>query len=157
VLVGHRRLQFAEELKIKPVIKVLTFGSGDDADVERLRLALVSNIGGQPLTKKDRQHLAEYLYGRGWTMERIGEGLGTTKGTISKDLSEIVSNGNNQNHAKTETNPKGSGRPKGSQSKSEAPPKPHAKAPEIVTAHDEGIAHTHCKLPTGVGWGGVVL
>jgi len=90
----------------------------------------LSNIGGQPLTKKDRQHLAEYLYGRGWTMERIGEGLGVSNQTIGRDLGGFST-------MEKPPRPKG-GRPKGSQSKSEAPPKPHTKAPEIITAHDEG-------------------
>jgi len=91
ILVGHRRMKIAKELGIEPVIQAFTFGKGDAADAERLKIALASNIGGAPMTKEDRKHMAEYLYGsREWTMERIAEALNTTHKTISKDLSEFV-------------------------------------------------------------------
>jgi ParB-like chromosome segregation protein Spo0J len=114
VLVGHRRMKVAEELGIKPVIKKLALGSGNEADAKRLKLAIASNIGFKPITKEDRKRIAEYLYGeREWTLQRIAEALNVTKSAISKDLMEIVSSGNNQKHAKTPTNPRGAGRPKG--------------------------------------------
>jgi len=107
ILVGHRRMKIAKELGIEPVIQAFTFGKGDAADAERLKIALASNIGGAPMTKEDRKHMAEYLYGsREWTMERIAEALNTTHKTISKDLSEFVPSVKNK--------PKGKGRPKGS-------------------------------------------
>jgi ParB-like chromosome segregation protein Spo0J len=77
VLVGHRRLRLAKELGISPVVKVLHLGEGDDADAERVKLALISNLGFKPMTKADRQRIAERLYGdKGWTMQRIAEALG---------------------------------------------------------------------------------
>jgi DeoR/GlpR family transcriptional regulator of sugar metabolism len=38
-------------------------------------------------------------------MQRIANALNVTKGTISKDLQEIVSSGNNSKPAKTASNP----------------------------------------------------
>jgi hypothetical protein len=46
-------------------------------------------------------------------MEQIAVALGVRKGTVSKDLSLIVSDGNNSKPAKTAANPKGAGRTKG--------------------------------------------
>jgi hypothetical protein len=44
----------------------------------------------------DRKRISEHLYGkREWTMERIAEALNVSKKTISLDLSEIVTEGNN--------------------------------------------------------------
>jgi ParB-like chromosome segregation protein Spo0J len=43
VLVGNRRLAVARELGITPVIEKVKFGNGDEADAERLKLALISN------------------------------------------------------------------------------------------------------------------
>jgi hypothetical protein len=42
VLVGTRRLKIASELGIKPVIKTVVIGTGTEADVKRLRKALLS-------------------------------------------------------------------------------------------------------------------
>jgi hypothetical protein len=107
VLVGHRRLKIATEEKIEPVIKKLTLGKGDVADAERLKLALVSNIGSKPMTKADRKRFAEHLYGA------IAAALNVSQRTVSEDLRNLEG-ASKLNHAKTETNPKGAGRPKGS-------------------------------------------
>jgi hypothetical protein len=107
VLVGNRRLRLAEELGIEPVIEHLTFGDGAEADAERIKLALVSNIGRNPLTKEDRQRIAEYLYGeREWTMEAIAKVLSVGVKTVSRDLEGFVT-------VTKPSRPKG-GRPKGS-------------------------------------------
>lgn len=63
--------------------------------------------------KLQRKALAEQLYKQEFTMEQIGEQFGVTKKTISEDLAGIVTEGNNQKHAKTARNPKGAGRPRG--------------------------------------------
>lgn len=114
LLVGHRRCQIADELGIPKVIVTLNLGNGDAADAERLKLALVSNLGHAPLTKEDRQRIARVLYAppHEWTMQRIGEALKTTQKTISKDLGNLYQGYNSKPHAKTTTNPKGAGRPK---------------------------------------------
>jgi AraC-like DNA-binding protein len=112
VLIGHRRLKLADELNITPVIKTLALGSGDVADAERLKLAIVSNIGGAPMTKQDRQRIAEHLYGeRDWTMQRVAEALGVSQKTVSKDLSDFI--------PKVRNVPRGKGRPKNTRLKVE--------------------------------------
>ena len=114
VIVGHRRTRLAKELGIPAVRKTIVFGEGDAADAERLKLAIVSNIGGQPMSKKDRKRIAEHLYGKGtWSMDRIGEALGVSKMQISRDLSDCNITLQSK-PAKTASNPKGSGRSKGS-------------------------------------------
>jgi ParB-like chromosome segregation protein Spo0J len=107
VLVGHRRLKVARELGIEPVIKKLSIGQGDAADAERLKLAIVSNIGAKPMTKEDRKRLAEYLYGeQEWTMARIAKALNVSEPTIHRDLKDSSFT------MKEPSRPKG-GRPKG--------------------------------------------
>jgi ParB-like chromosome segregation protein Spo0J len=89
ILVGRRRLTCAELLGIAPVIKTIAFGVGEAADAERVRLAIISNLGQAPLGRKDRQRIAELLYGeREWTMERIAEALNVGKSTVARDLED---------------------------------------------------------------------
>jgi ParB-like chromosome segregation protein Spo0J len=116
-LVGNRRTKIAKELGIEPVIVKLTLGVGDAADAERLKLALVSNIGGAPMTRRDRKKFARHLYSeRRWTMESIAKALGASQQTISRDLRDLLTV-SKLIHLKTNDNPKGAGRPKGSRSK----------------------------------------
>ena len=90
VLVGHRRMRIAEELGIDPVVDVLQLGEGDEADAERMKIALVSNLGGKLMTVKDRQRIAEHLYGRrGWTMQRIAAALNIAQSTVTEDLGTL--------------------------------------------------------------------
>jgi hypothetical protein len=91
VIVGHRRLKIAAEEGIEPVIKIVTFGTGPEADAERLRLAVVSNSGAAPLTKEDRKALAVRLYagGGGLTMASIAGIIGVGEETIRRDLIDI--------------------------------------------------------------------
>lgn len=133
VLVGHRRIRIANQLGIAPVIQTLTLGKGDEADAERLKIAIASNIGGAPMTKDDRKHIAEHLYGkRQWTMERIGAALNVSHKTISKDLGEFVPEVQIKT-GKTTSNPKGAGRPKGST-------KPRAETAPQAVAREERVA-----------------
>jgi len=150
-LVGHRRLKLAKELKIDPVIKRLSIGSGDAADAERLKLAIASNVGFKPMTKDDRKHIAEYLYGkREWTMERIGEALGVGQGTISKDLGNSFQ-GNKLKPAKTTSNPKGAGRPKGTRLKAEPVKFGRDVREKVATlVLDEGKTFKEAEAETGV-------
>jgi len=137
VHVGHRRMKIAKEENIEPAIKNLNLGKGDAADAKRLRLAIISNIGSKPMTREDRKRIAEHLYGeRAWTMERIAEALNVAQSTITEDLRDL-STVDKSNHAKTKTNPKGAGRPKGSRSKkpdlapaAKEPPSPLAPEPQ---------------------------
>ena len=40
----------AKQLGIDPVIETLTLGHGEEADAERLKLAIISNVGFKPMT-----------------------------------------------------------------------------------------------------------
>jgi hypothetical protein len=84
------------------------------ADAERLKLALVSNLGSAPLTAADRKRIAEHLYGlREWTMQRIAKALSVSTDTVSRDLVNFPIVGKSKKQPKTATNPKGAGRRKG--------------------------------------------
>ena len=111
ILVGNRRTAFAKELGIEPVVEIVTFGTGSEADVARLKLASVSNIGGVAMTPKDRKRIAEHLEKLHWTQRNIALALGVGLGTVSRDLANC-STTEQLKPAKTATNPKGAGRPK---------------------------------------------
>jgi ParB-like chromosome segregation protein Spo0J len=85
VLVGHRRLAIAKELGIEPETMKLRFGDGDAGDIERLRVAVQSNLGAKEFSKSDRAEIAKYLAERGWTQASIAEALHVAQSTISKD------------------------------------------------------------------------
>jgi ParB-like chromosome segregation protein Spo0J len=116
LVIGHRRMKIAKELKIEPVVKTITFGNGSDADAKRLELAIASNIGAAGLSKKERERVATLAYQHGYTQEQISKLLGVSQKTVSKDLN--YTKGINSTRAKTASNPKGAGRPKGTKEKS---------------------------------------
>lgn len=152
VIVGHRRLKIAEEEKIDPVIKVVTFGDGDQAEAERFRLANVSNIGGAPMTATDRKRQAERLYQSGLTQEAIAHMLGVSRQTITNDLANLPMAGK-LNHPKTETNPKGAGRPKGpakTGSKRKRSPKAIERENTVAVLADAGMSTTEIAEKTGI-------
>jgi hypothetical protein len=84
---------------------------------------------------------------RHWTMERIAGALGVSFGTIQNDLVDL-SNADKSKRQKTKTNPKGSGRPKGSKkSKAESIERvPLCLAPRKPCGMGATI---HSRLPTG--------
>lgn len=123
-LVGHRRLRAAAKLGIDPVIEKFSFGQGDEADAERLKLAIASNIGFKQMTRDDRKRIAEYLYGqREWTMEKIAEALDVSARTVSTDLEGFEA-------TSKPPRPKG-GRPKGSGKRTGPKPERH-KNPAVI-------------------------
>jgi ParB-like chromosome segregation protein Spo0J len=133
ILVGHRRLKIAQEEGITPVIKVVTFGDGDEADAARIQLAAVSNIGAVPMSAADRKRQAERMYdgGKGMTMEAISKVLGVNKSTISDDLKDIVvctTMSKPDRGIDTMGRKKSSGRPKGSKASSKSSSKASKKA-----------------------------
>jgi ParB-like chromosome segregation protein Spo0J len=146
VLVGHRRMKVAKELGIAPIIQTLTFGKGDEADAERVKLALASNLGGQPMTKQDRKRIAEHLYGeKQWTMQRIAEALNVTHKTISKDLEGFV--------PEVQTaRPKG-GRPKGTEAKPKTKRQQQnvPRDDKIIAFSDQGMPAKEIASEVGVG------
>jgi len=146
VLVGNRRLKAAKLEGIEPIILTVTLGQGDAADAERLKLALASNLGGESLTKEDRKRIAEHLYGKKeWTMERIAEALNVAQSTITEDLRNL-STVDKSKPAKTASNPKGAGRPKGSRK----PPAPPRGADAVVALADQGLSTKDIAAETGV-------
>jgi ParB-like chromosome segregation protein Spo0J len=86
VLVGHRRLAIAKELGIAPETVRLPFGDGDAGDIERLRVAVQSNLGVKEFSRGDRAEIARYLAERGWAQASIAEALHVAQQTISDDL-----------------------------------------------------------------------
>jgi len=89
-ITGHRRLAMAEELGITPKILVIEFGTGDAADIRRLKMAWLSNTGGKPFSKGDRAKMSAYLASRGWTQMSIAEALNVAQSTIARDLSVAI-------------------------------------------------------------------
>jgi len=63
--------------------------------------------------KAQRKPVAEALYKQGFTQEQIATQLGVNQATIARDLSDLCTT-HKTKPAKTATNPKGAGRPKGS-------------------------------------------
>ena len=98
--------------------------------------------------KTQRKSVAEKLYGQGFTMEQIATQLGVSKMQISRDLSNC-NIGLQLKPAKTATNPRGAGRPKGSK-KSQAP-RPHYKEDEVTALADAGKTQAEIAAKTGVG------
>ena len=88
VITGRRRLKFAAELGIEPNVRTHEFGHGDAADIQRLKWAWFSNEGHRPYSAGDRQAMAAYLAGRGWTQQSIADALGAAQSTISADLAK---------------------------------------------------------------------
>jgi ParB-like chromosome segregation protein Spo0J len=151
VLVGHRRLKIAAEENIDPVIEVHTFGSGPDADNDRMQLAIVSNTGAVPLTAQDRKRHAERMYSGGMTMEAIGRVLGVATNTISLDLANFPIVGKSK-PAKSESNPKGAGRPKGKpKTRAERAPKAIEREEKVAVLMDAGLPAAKIAEKVGLG------
>jgi transposase len=144
VIVGNRRLAIASQEGIEPVIKVVTFGDGAEALAARIRLANVSNIGAIPLAAKDRKRQAEGLYRSGLTQQAIATMLGVSQTQISLDLSNLLVT-NKLNHTKTDTNPKGAGRPKG------RPQKAIEREERVAALKDEGMTVKEISRVVGLG------
>ncbi|MGO9032220.1 hypothetical protein [Mycobacterium sp.] len=86
IIVGHRRLDVAEELGIEPVIETVRFGEGVAGDAARAALAIASNVGAEKISPADRRKIAADLYGSGWSMAKIGDLLKVATMTVSRDL-----------------------------------------------------------------------
>jgi DNA-binding NarL/FixJ family response regulator len=144
VIVGNRRMAIAEQEGIEPVIKVVTFGNGAEAQAARIRLANVSNIGAAPLTREDRLRQAERLYKSGLTMQAIAGMLGVSTDTVSRDLVNFPKS-ENQKSTKTASNPKGAGRPKG------RPQKAVEREEKVAALKDEGLTVKEIARAVGLG------
>jgi len=92
-----------------------------------------------------RKATAEKLYQQGFTMDAIAKQLGASKNTIHHDLANC-STVEQSKPAKTATNPKGAGRPKGSKKKEIT-----EKHQKIVAAADAGTSKPAIAEQAGVG------
>lgn len=135
VLVGNRRLRIAKEEGIEPVIKIIKLGKGEDADIERVKIAVSSNVGGICTTTQDRKNFAIHLHNtQGWTQQQIAEAVGVSQRMVSKYLVNLEPSSKSK---KTATNPKGAGRKKGSKAKQR-----HRK-PEITRDSERAAARAY--------------
>lgn len=140
-LVGNRRTRIAANLGITPVVKVLIFGKGEEADVERARFATISNVGTAPLMAADRKRAAIHIYQtRGWTFENIGRALNVSKMTISRYLE-------NCNTPLQTPRAEKRGRPK----KPRKPREVAERQEKIVAFSDAGMPPDQVAIHTGVG------
>lgn len=85
---------------------------GDRTCPDDCPLAVWANLSATD-RKAQRKPIAEKLYAQNFTMEQIATQLGVDKATISRDLKELLRDATIK-PAKTASNPKGAGRPKGS-------------------------------------------
>jgi hypothetical protein len=129
VLVGHRRMRVAKELGIAAVTKTLTLGKGAKADAERVKLALISNIGFDEMKRGDYERIATILYSKDWSMAAIAKALDLSTATVSRTLD--VSHDEKRGGTDSLGRRKGGGRPKGSKNKAKLPvPPPKVTPPE---------------------------
>lgn len=133
ILVGHRRIAVAKELGIEPHLRTVKCGDGDEADVKRFQLALLSNIGRREMTKAERQKIVAVLAGpdHDWTQTSIAAALGVSQQVISKDIGELK----DSNELPRRGNSRKAGRPPG-------PAKPKetkSRDPEVLAVIRERI------------------
>jgi hypothetical protein len=62
--------------------------------------------------RQDRKRVAERLYQDGMTQAAIGAVMGVDQATVSRDIANLCSVHNSKPRPKTETNPRGAGRPR---------------------------------------------
>jgi IS30 family transposase len=105
---------------------------GDRTCPDDCPLAVWANLSATD-RKAQRKPIAEKLYKEGFTMEQIATQLGVSHVTISNDL-QFVSDLQIKKPAKSATNPKGAGRPRGK--KKQATADKHEK---IIALHDAGM------------------
>lgn len=100
---------------------------------------------------KRRAARAEQLYRQGNTMEQIATQLGVTNQTISNDLRKFPNDLEIKKPAKTATNPKGAGRPKGN-GKRGRPHKPRNGQDQAAALLmlDEGKSRVEAAQATGL-------
>lgn len=82
----------AEDLGIEPRIRIVACGMGDEGDIKRFQLAVLSNIGQREMTKVERQNIVTVLAGpdHDWTQMSIAKALGVSQMTISNDVRALA-------------------------------------------------------------------
>jgi transposase len=149
LLVGNRRMAIARAHGIAPVVEVVSFGDGPEADAARARLAVVSNVGSAGITPGDRRRVAERLYQGGMTQAAIGAVMGVSQQTVMRDL-----DAGGLSTMDKPARPKG-GRPRGS---GKAPKPRVVTNPEAVereqavsTLVDQGLSTAEIAKQIGLG------
>ena len=147
VLVGNRRMKVAAELGIEPVVRVVTFGSGPDADRERASLSWVSNEGAAGLSIADRKRMAERLYrSEGMTQAAIAKVMGVSQTQVSLDLAALLPSNNAARPLDRLGRPRSPGRPRGNRTGAARPPA--ADAPARATPTPAAPASAPTATPT---------
>jgi len=100
----------------------------------------------------ERKRIVAKMAEQGFTQEQIAKQLGVSQYTISKDLDGNLLETNKLKSAKTATNPKGAGRPKGStKSRSERAPKAIEREEKIAILKDAGLTTREIAAEVGLG------
>lgn len=103
--------------------------------------------------KAQRKPVAEQLYKQGFTMEAIATQLGVHHSQIVRDLREFVHDAQIK-PAKTSTNPKGAGRPKGKKSKRTGSPELRTYdatvEKKVLDLLDQGMSQEQAAADVGV-------
>ncbi len=122
IIVGHRRIEVAEQLGIEPNIEWVDFGEGPAAEATKIALAIASNTGGENISPADRKKIAQDLYGSDkFSQEEIANLLNVSVMTVSRDLRGLTD---------VKPHPERGGRPR---KKPTPPPEPTPPAPPKLT------------------------
>jgi predicted transcriptional regulator len=149
-LVGHRRLRIAKALRLEPVIKTVNCANNAARD----QVAVAANVGYVQMSKEDRKRIAQRMYAdpaNTHTQAQIAAVLGVSQRQISTDVGdlEVVLN---QNHARTERNPRGAGRPRGSGTPRAARPRQtENREQQIADLAATGMSSNAIAAELGVG------
>lgn len=101
--------------------------------------------------REHRARKAKELAERGFTQQQIAKQFGVDQSIISDDLKKFnLWETHKLKHAKTTSNPKGAGRPRGSKNKHTSAPKKHDAHVEIVKAVKEGKSKREAADDIGV-------
>jgi hypothetical protein len=87
IIEGHRRDRIARELSIQPEVLEIKFGAGDQADIARVRHAVLSNLGSRSFPSEVRARVATHMVkALRWTQKAAADALGVSQASISTDL-----------------------------------------------------------------------
>jgi len=97
----------------------------------------------------ERGRIAKKMSDQGFTEQQIAKQLGVDRSTISRDLSEFVHDAQIKKTAKTASNPKGAGRPKGAHSVRS--PQAKQREEKVATLADAGLSTVEISAEIGIG------
>lgn len=88
IVVGNRRLKLCKELGITPVIVERNFSNDQQGRMEKMRLFIASNEGGQGWTAPQRKQIMRNLEMSGWTVEAIAAAFQVSPRTVRRETAE---------------------------------------------------------------------